>query len=247
MSITVHTPQTLPSNDNINEYGFCIDVTSDTFIRRGKMVAYYGQLRFESMWAPQYEVMSSQVFGAPDYVNEFAVVTGRGKLLLGDRGNHICSFDLEDGNLTVRAANLLAFQNLEVQQSTMPGFLTLLGTGKFIASSNGMVHFLETPAQVDPDALLGWVDCPCPSYTFDYAYIRTLVGLVGAAAGITATGEEKQVNFVGKGTILVQSSEQGLIGNADVQNIVSRLPGFSNGDLGTISSSISSVLQQRRS
>ncbi len=59
------------------------------------------------------------------------MATGAGHLLLGDRGYDINSYDLDDGNLTLRAANLLAFDaTLELKQSIVPGFLTLIGTGQ---------------------------------------------------------------------------------------------------------------------
>ena len=38
------------------------------------------------------------------------VATGQGKLILGDRGYDINSYDLDDGNLTVRASSLLGFE-----------------------------------------------------------------------------------------------------------------------------------------
>ena len=38
------------------------------------------------------------------------VAEGHGKLVIGDRGYEINSYDLENGNLTIKASNLLAFQ-----------------------------------------------------------------------------------------------------------------------------------------
>lgn len=65
-------------------------------------------------------------------------------MILADRAFDVNSFDLEDGNLTIRSGNLLAFQpGLSLKQSIIPGFLTLIGTGKFVAASNGAVHFVE--------------------------------------------------------------------------------------------------------
>ena len=101
------------------------------------------------------------------------VANGQGELILGDRGYDINSYDLDDGNLTVRASSLLGFEpTMELKESIVPGFLTLLGTGKFLASSNGPVHFVEPPVRVDPDALLGWADCPTPCHHYDHAYMR---------------------------------------------------------------------------
>lgn len=60
---------------------------------------------------------------------------GQSNLIVGDRGYNINAYDLDNGR-----------------------------TGKFLASSNGPVLFVEPPARVDPEALVGWVDCPAPSH-----------------------------------------------------------------------------------
>lgn len=48
------------------------------------------------------------------------------------------------------------------------------------------------PLFVDPPAFVG--------------YIRGSVSAVGAVSGFSLSGEERQVDFTGKGTVLVQSS-----------------------------------------
>ena len=63
----------------------------------------------------------------------------------------------------------------------MPGFLTLIGTGKFLASSSGPVIFAEPPIRVDPQALVGWADCPSPSHHFD---ARWMSGFLASAMGV---------------------------------------------------------------
>ena len=129
---------------------------------------------------------------------------------MGDNGNDLACYDLDAANMTIRAKNLLGFsKNVICQESTLPGYLTLLGTGKVIASSNGPVHFLELPCRVDEQAVLGWADCPSPSYRYDYEHVKGFVSTVGALTGFTLSGEEKQVDFTGAGTVLVQSSELG--------------------------------------
>ncbi|MDO9398908.1 MAG: AIM24 family protein, partial [Herbiconiux sp.] len=113
-----------------------------------------------------------------------------------------------DGNLTVRASSLLGFDpTLNLKQSIVPGFLTLIGTGKFLASSNGPVHFMEPPVRVDPQALVGWADCPSPCHHYDHTYME---GVMGAIAGMLRqnSGEEHQLDFTGAGTVIMQSSEK---------------------------------------
>ena len=91
----------------------------------------------------------------------------------------------------------------------MPGFLTLIGTGKFLASSSGPVIFAEPPIRVDPQALVGWADCPSPSHHYDAGW---MTGFLGSAMGLLGSnsGEERQFDFTGAGTVLIQSSERGV-------------------------------------
>ncbi|MGY1709797.1 AIM24 family protein [Geodermatophilus sp. SYSU D00758] len=201
--------QSLPSDDNVNPYVFCIELTGDWFMSKGAMLAYYGDVRFEAV--TQYSSAQAWVaarFSSPVYVHDWVVASGRGKVLIGDRGFDLNSYDLDAGNLTIKANNLCAFSpQLELKQSIVPGFVTLIGTGKFIASSNGPVIFVEPPFRADPDALLGWADCPSPSVHHDAEWMsRSMLGGLSAAFG-RVSGEERQYDFTGQGTVLLQSSE----------------------------------------
>lgn len=211
MSIQIHNPGTLPVNDNIpgNDYAFCVDLAGTPwFTSKGAMIAYYGNVAFEPLSRTNLTAMVASQFSSPLYADDWVIAQGQGKLILGDRGYNINSFDLDDGNLTIRASNLLAFEpGLSLKQSIVPGFLTLLGTGKFLASSNGPVMFAEPPLRVDPQALVGWADCPSPSHHFDAAWMHSFLSVVGGFFGMDSD-EERQFDFTGAGTVLVQSSEK---------------------------------------
>lgn len=207
-------PETLPDNDNIpgNHYAYCVRLDGKLFMQTGRMIAYYPAprsqgIRFEPLSSASLGGFVAARFSAPLYTRDWVVATGSGHLILGDRGYDINSYDLDDGNLTLRAANLLAFDaTLELKQSIVPGFLTLIGTGKFLASSSGPVIFAEPPIRVDPQALVGWADCPSPSHHYDArwmsGFLSTAMGLLGSTSG-----EERQFDFTGSGTVLIQSSE----------------------------------------
>ncbi|MHA6782347.1 AIM24 family protein [Pseudonocardia saturnea] len=207
-------PATLPDNDNIpgNHYAYCVRLDGQLFMQTGRMIAYYPAphsqgIRFEPLTAASIGGLVATRFSAPLYTRDWVMASGAGHLILGDRGYDINSYDLDDGNLTLRAANLLAFDStLELKQSIVPGFLTLIGTGKFLASSSGPVIFAEPPIRVDPDALVGWADCPSPSHHYD---ARWMTGFLGGAMGMLGSnsGEERQFDFTGAGTVLIQSSE----------------------------------------
>ncbi|RAY14164.1 AIM24 family protein [Actinomadura craniellae] len=202
-------PATLPANDNVNPYAFCVDLNGQWFTQKGKMIAYYGQIRFEALSAGPLDQLVAASFHSPLYAHDWIVAQGQGKLLLADRAFDVNSYDLDAGNLTIRAANLLAFEpGLELKQSIIPGFLTLIGTGRFVAASNGPVHFVEPPIRVDPQALLGWADCPSPCHHYDHSYMRGVLGAARMLFGVGgSSGEEHQFDFTGQGTVLLQSSE----------------------------------------
>ncbi|PJE96024.1 Ser or Arg-related nuclear matrix protein [Streptomyces carminius] len=205
----VHDAHTLPSNDNVNAYTFCVDLRGQWFLQKGKMIAYYGQISFNGIGHGPLDRLVATSFHSPLHASDWVVAEGQGRMLLADRAFDVNSYDLQDGNLTIRSGNLLAFEpSLSLKQSIIPGFVTLLGTGKFVAASNGEVHFVEPPVRVDPQALVGWADCPSPCHHYDHGYMRGVLGGLRAVTGFGGTsGEEHQFDFVGTGTVLIQSTE----------------------------------------
>ncbi|MFE9337220.1 AIM24 family protein [Streptomyces sp. NPDC007063] len=212
----VYDAASLPANDNVNPYAFCVELDGQWFLQKGKMIAYYGQIDFHGIGHGPLDGLVASSFHSPLHAADWVVAQGRGKLLLADRAFDINSYDLEDGNMTVRSGNLLAFDpSLSLKQSIIPGFLTLIGTGSFVAASNGEVHFVEPPVRVDPQALVGWADCPSPCHHYDHRYLKGVMGGLRAMTGVGgASGEEHQFEFVGAGTVLIQSSEV-LMGERD--------------------------------
>ncbi|MFJ7906160.1 AIM24 family protein [Kitasatospora sp. NPDC096204] len=200
----------LPAGDNVNPYAFSVELNGSYFLQKGKMVAYYGDITFKGVGAGAVDRLLGQHFNSPMHAADWVVAEGRGKLVLADRAFDLNSYDLEDGNLTVRSGNLLAFDpTLRLKQSIIPGFLTLIGTGRFVAASNGPVHFVEPPIRVDPQALVGWADCPAPCHHYDHDYMHGLIGGLRRLTGIGgASGEEHQFEFIGAGQVLLQSSEK---------------------------------------
>jgi hypothetical protein len=245
-------PQTLPDNDNIpgNHYAYSVRLDGQLFMQTGRMIAYYpaadgSGIRFEPLTSASVGGFVAERFSAPLYTRDWVVATGAGHLLLGDRGYDINSYDLTDGNLTLRAANLLAFDaSLELKQSIVPGFLTLIGTGKFLASSSGPVIFAEPPIRVDPQALLGWADCPSPAHHFDAGW---MTGFLGAAAGVlgVTSGEERQFDFTGSGTVLLQSSEHAVTDPHLLRQLESQVGTLGAPELTRLQSVIQSQLAQR--
>lgn len=193
----VHDANSLPVNDNVNPYAFSVDLNGPYYLQKGKMIAYYGDVRFSGIGRGSIDRALGRNFNSPLHATDWVVAEGRGKLLLADRAFDLNSYDLENGNLTVRSGNLLAFEpTLALKQSIIPGFLTLIGTGKFVAASNGPVHFVEPPIRVDPQALVGWADCPAPCHHYDHGYMHGVLGGLRQLTGLGgASGEEHQFEF----------------------------------------------------
>ncbi|MGX1804958.1 AIM24 family protein [Nocardia sp. NPDC055321] len=245
-------PMNLGDSNNIpgNSYAYSIDLRKPWFMRRGAMIAYYGQMEFRALTHGLQGGllhMVSQQFSAPLFTSDYVVAEGQGKLIIGDRGYDINSYDLDNGNLTVRAANLLAFEpELSLNQSIVPGFLTLIGTGKFLASSNGPVMFAEPPLRVDPESLVGWADCPSPSHHYDQRWVSSFLAAGAARFGVNS-GEERQFDFTGAGTVLIQSSEKVMDDTHLVRSIEGQLQsGVTPGGLQQIQSTIMQQLGQQQ-
>src|SRR5690606_5454228 len=245
-------PMNLGESDNIpgNSYAYCIDLNKPWFMRKGAMIAYYGQMRFQALThglQGQLMHMVAHQFSAPLFTGDYVVAEGQGKLIIGDRGYDINSYDLDNGNLTIRAANLLAFEpELALKQSIVPGFLTLIGTGKFLASSNGPVLFAEPPLRVDPESLVGWAGCPAPSHHCDQRWLSGCLAAGAAAFGVNS-GEERQFDFTGAGTVLGQSSEKVLSDSMLVRTIEGQLQsGITVPGLQRLQATITSQLAQQQ-
>ena len=241
----IYNQGNLPKNDNLSRFAFVVDVEREIYIRKGKMIAFYGQLQFSALGKNVLDMLAKHSFNAPLFINHFVIAKGIGQLILGDNGNDIACYDLDDANMTIKASHLLGFtQDVTCQESTMPGYLTLIGNGKVIASSNGPVHFLEPPCRVDEQAILGWADCPSPSYRYDYEHVRGVMSMVGAVSGISLSGEEKQIDFGGKGTVLIQSSEFVSDNEQSLAHLVAQLPSLSQAELALLHSKISLHLKR---
>ncbi|WP_104433060.1 AIM24 family protein [Kineococcus xinjiangensis] len=247
-------PTTLPDHDNVpgNAYAYCVRLTQPLFMQTGRMIAYYpapgGQgIRFEPLMATSLTGMVAERFSSPLYSRDWVVANGSAHVILGDRGFDINSYDLDQGNLTVRAANLLAFDaSLELKESIIPGFLTLIGTGKFLASSSGPVIFVEPPIRVDPEALVGWADCPAPSLHFDAGWMGHFLGAARGALLGTRSGEERQYDFTGAGTVLLQSSERMMEDPQVLRRLEGEVDGLGTGQLQRLQQVIQSRLMQQQ-
>ncbi|GMA86635.1 hypothetical protein GCM10025868_18850 [Angustibacter aerolatus] len=76
----VLNPATLPSDDNINPYAFCVDLDGRYFLSKGAMIAYYGQMRFEALTSvSNLAAFVAAQFSSPLYAQDWVVAQGHGK------------------------------------------------------------------------------------------------------------------------------------------------------------------------
>ena len=206
----IHDAWTLPVNDNVNPYAFSVELDGQWFLQKGKMIAYYGQVDFHAIGTAALDRLMAAQLPLPDARRRLGGRPGpRQDAARRPRPTTSTPTTSTTATSPSAPANLLAFQpGLALKQSIIPGFLTLIGTGKFVAASNGAVHFVEPPIRVDPQALVGWADCPSPCHHYDHAYLRGVLGGIRALTGLGgASGEEHQFEFVGAGQVLLQSTE----------------------------------------
>ena len=149
LPMSTFNAHTLPDNDNVNDYAFSIALAGEWFISKGAMIAYYGNINFDAVtrFASQAAWAAAQ-FSSPVYVQDWVVAAGQGKLIVADRGFNVNSFDLENGNLTIKASNLLGFDRaLELIASGKVDLKPLI-TGTFDFSRS--IEAFERAAKGNP-------------------------------------------------------------------------------------------------
>lgn len=202
-------------------------VNGDFFARRGGMVAYQGNVRFEyqGVTSGSGSMRDKLVRAAKSAVTGEGVplmrVTGQGEVFLADDASDVFLIDLDGSDaLSINGRNVLAFESSLGYDIKMVGnagalagaglFNTIIhGTGRVAITSRGTPVVLQTnqPTFVDPNAAICW------SANLGVQLVRS-EGM-GALFG-RASGEQYQMNFSGPGFVVVQPSEN--MGGIGAQN-----------------------------
>jgi uncharacterized protein (AIM24 family) len=193
-------------------------VNGEFFARRGAMVAYQGNARFEyqGMTSGDGTMKDKLMRAAKGAISGEGVplmkVVGQAEVFLADKASDIFLIDLDGSDaLSINGSNVLAFEStlrydirLIANAGALAGaglFNTILqGTGRVAITSKGTPVVLETnqPTFVDPNAAICW------SAGLNVQAVRS-EGM-GAFFGRTS-GEQWQMNFSGPGFVVVQPSE----------------------------------------
>jgi uncharacterized protein (AIM24 family) len=193
-------------------------VNGEFYARRGAMVAYQGNARFEyqGMTSGEGTMKDKLMRAAKGAISGEGVplmkVVGQAEVFLADKAADIFLIDLEGSDaLSINGSNVLAFESTlhyDIRMIANAGALAgaglfntiLSGTGRVAITSQGTPVVLETnqPTFVDPNAAICW------SANLNVQVVRS-EGL-GAFVGRTS-GEQFQMNFAGPGFVVVQPSE----------------------------------------
>jgi uncharacterized protein (AIM24 family) len=176
----------------------------------GSMVAYQGDVKFEHAGSGGLKRMAKKAVTGEGAA--LMKVSGKGEVFLADLAQDIQLLKLDNEAITVNGANLLAFdadidwdiKRVEVASGMLGGGLYnthLEGSGYVAILSDGTPVLLEIDGDdtfADPQAAITWSDGIKTSVKAD-VNLNTLIG--------RGSGETIQMQFSGKGWLLIQPSE----------------------------------------
>lgn len=188
------------------------------FSKKGAMVAYQGQFKFEKVLIDPNKNMVKGVINhvarkATGENMELMKIKGQGGIYFADEAQHVTVIDLNPGDkLSVESENLLAFNEgvkygvrfigvgVISQKGLFTSTITAQDYGSQVAvKSDGNPIILQTPCVVDPDAVVCWSG-PDPKFKADVNW-KTLLG--------QTSGESYMLEFKEPGhTVIIQPSER---------------------------------------
>jgi uncharacterized protein (AIM24 family) len=178
--------------------------------RRGSMVAYQGDVKFEHAGTGGMGRLLKKVATGENI--RLMKISGTGEVFLADHAQNVHLIKLDSESITVNTPNLLAFDSgidwdikrIEGASGMLAGGLfnvVLSGSGWVALVSDGPPLLLEVEGgdtYADPQAAITWSSGLRTAIKTDVGF-KTLTG--------RASGESIQMSFSGDGWLLVQPSE----------------------------------------
>ena len=189
-----------------------VELNGEIMARRGSMVAYQGQVRFEALGAGGVgKWLKSKVTGEGVPIMK---MIGQGDVFLANEASDIYLIDLEGNDaLSINGANVLAFESsLQYDIKFVQGMGMLssaglfncvfTGAGRIAVTTHGtpVVMTVDQPTYADPQAAICW------SASLQTGYHRADQLGLGTLIGRT-TGEAFTMSFAGQGFVVVQPAE----------------------------------------
>lgn len=176
----------------------------------GSMIAYQGDVKFEHAGSGGLKRMAKKAMTGEG--STLMKISGTGEVFLADQAQEIEVIKLEDDEITANGANVLAIdedidwdiKRVEGASGMMGGGLynmALKGTGYIALLSDGPPVLLELDGEetyADPQAAITWSSGVTTKVKTD-VNLNTLIG--------RGSGETIQMQFSGKGWLLIQPSE----------------------------------------
>jgi len=189
-----------------------VRITEPFMAKQGAMVAYQGNVQFAYQGGGVGRFMKKALTGEGLSLMR---VEGQGDVFLADAAKEVHILQLSNGGISVSGSNVLAFSagldwNVERIKggSMMAGGLfntTLRGTGWVAITTDGepvVLDAAEAPTFADGQAIVAWsVDLQT-----GVSSSMTAGALIGRGSG-----EAFQVTFSGRGFVIVQPSEGGVV------------------------------------
>jgi uncharacterized protein (AIM24 family) len=190
-----------------------VELRGEMMCRRGAMVAYQGQVRFEALGAGgMAKWLKSKVTGEGVPLMK---MVGQGDVFLADRAADIHLIDLDAGDaLSINGANVLAFDSslqYDIRFVQGMGMLSSAGLFNCVFSGQGRIAVttegtpvvlqIDQPTYVDPQAAVCW------SANLQTGYHRAEQLGLGTLIG-RSTGEAFTMSLQGQGFVVVQPSEE---------------------------------------
>ena len=202
----------------VNELSLLAQGNNVMYAKKGAMIAYQGQFKFEKLLVGPGKNLASAVIShiarrVTDENMELMKVTGQGNCFFAELAKHVTVIPLNPGeSIGVESENLLAFTEncdygvrpIGVGVISQKGLFTSKLTGKgpnaqVAVLSEGNPLVLDSPCCVDPDAVICWTG-PDPGFKLDLNW-KTLIG--------QTSGESYMLEFKNPGQkVLVQPSER---------------------------------------
>jgi len=190
-----------------------VELNGEIMARRGAMVAYQGQVKFEALGAGGVgKWLKSKVTGEGVPIMK---MTGQGDVFLANEASDIYLIDLEGNDaLSINGANVLAFESTlqyDIRMVQGMGMLSAAGLFNCVFSGSGRIAItthgtpvvitVDQPTYADPQAAVCWsASLQTGFHRADQLGLGTLIG--------RTTGEAFTMSFAGQGFVVVQPSEQ---------------------------------------
>ena len=189
--------------------------------KTGSMVAYQGDVRFQNTGSGGLDKWMKQKLTGEGV--DMMQCTGAGELFVADLASEIQVMYLENDQISVNGANVLAFSSsiewdihrIQARGAMMTGGLynvSLRGTGYVAVTTKGDPVALDVataPTFADAQAVVLWTAGVSMDIRVDTGGIKSMLR--------GGTGELLQMAFGGQGYVLVQPSESVVQGGAQQQ------------------------------